>query len=322
MMATKIYACYNREQERMQSSSGGIFYLLAKQIILENGVVFGARFNENWEVEHGYCENLEEIHFFMQSKYVQSTVGDTYVQVKQFLLDGRKVLYSGTPCQISGLNAFLNDINRDNLFTVDFICHGVPSRKVWRRFLSEISQDKEIVGVNFRDKTEGWLKFSLKIDFSDGTSYRKNLKNDSFIKGFLYDLYLRPSCYECRFRGIERNSDITLADFWGVQDYVPNMFDDKGTSIVLVHSVAGRKLLDDILIKMEIYEIEKDIVISRNSAAVKSCDKNPNRKKFFSEIKKGKTVVDTVTKYAKEPIIVRTKQVAKKILKRIIGSIR
>lgn len=173
-----VYAAMNsNEKIRLKSSSGGIFTLIAEQILADGGVVFGARFNENWEVIHDYAETVEGLEPFRGSKYVQSLIGDNYKYAKQFLLEGRKVLFSGTPCQIAGLKKFLCK-EYENLLTVEMVCHGVPSPKVWRDYLqyrraqhvvgknavsSSIDELPVITGISFRDKISGWKKYGFKI---------------------------------------------------------------------------------------------------------------------------------------------------------------
>lgn len=199
-MFPKFYACNNIEEKiRLSSSSGGAFYSLAKAVLSQNGIVFGARFDENWNVIHDCCESVSEIEQFMGSKYVQSKISDMYEKSKKYLLAGRYVLFSGTPCQIYGLKSYLGK-DYENLITMDFVCHGVPSPMVWRRYIEERSNSREIKKINFRDKTDGWRRFSLCIQYSDGNEYRKNQHEDIFMKGFLQNIFLRPSCYECRFK--------------------------------------------------------------------------------------------------------------------------
>ncbi|MCS2450406.1 Coenzyme F420 hydrogenase/dehydrogenase, beta subunit C-terminal domain [Bacteroides thetaiotaomicron] len=143
----KVYAAKNpNEQIRLSSSSGGIFTMLAEQILKENGIVFGARFDEKWEVEHDYADTLDGIAAFRGSKYVQSRIGDSYQRVEDFLRKGRKVLFSGTPCQVAGLKRFLHNKEYDNLLTVDVICHGVPSPLIWRKYLEETIRPKGVAG--------------------------------------------------------------------------------------------------------------------------------------------------------------------------------
>jgi len=295
-----VFACYNKNARiRDKSSSGGVFYLIARHVITEGGVVFGAKFNDAWEVEHDYTESFDGIIPFMGSKYVESFIGDTYRKAKEFLDKGRLVLYSGTPCQISGLKSFLKK-QYDNLITVDFICHGVPSRMVWRKYIETVSSKHKIRAINFRDKSYGWRKFSLCFEFADGKYYKKTKNKDLYIKGFLQNLYLRPSCYECQFKGLDRKSDITLADFWGVQDLMPDMFDDKGTSVVLIHTESGKKILEGFEQELVLKRSSAGIVLKSNSAAVKSCRKNDKRQQFFE--KSSGDILSDINDYTKQSL--------------------
>lgn len=295
-MITKSYAAYNKSENiRLKSSSGGIFYTFAKSVIDEGGVVFGASFDEEGQVFHKVCTTIEEIYDLMQSKYVQSNVNTCYKQVRDELLKCRKVLFCGTPCQVYGLLSYLDLVIgsadfRENLITIDFICHGVPSRMVWREYLKEISQGRKIKHINFRDKTNGWRDFSLKIDYLDGTKYLQSKNKDPYVQGFLKNLYLRPCCYECRFRGIDRFSDFTIADFWSVHNTLPDFFDDKGTSILMVHNDRAMHFLNGLQNDFYIHEIANELVAKTNSPSVKSVLKNPKRKDFFKELRQNGNV--------------------------------
>lgn len=242
----KVYAAKcGDEQVRMQSSSGGIFTLLAESVIKEGGVVFGAKFTEHWDVVHAWADSMDGISVFRGAKYVQSTIGNTYREVKDFLLQGRKVLFTGTPCQIAGLKKFLRK-DYENLVTIDVVCHGVPSPLVWQTYLSTIyrKHPSPITGISFRDKTFGWKKYRFHIRHADSDD--KPSAGNIYMKGFLKGLYLRPSCHACPARSGKSGSDITLGDFWGVQKFYPQMDDDKGTSLVLVNSDKGRVLYESI----------------------------------------------------------------------------
>lgn len=269
----KVYAAKNRNEEiRRQSSSGGIFTPLAESVIREGGVVFGAKFDKEWNVIHAWTDTIEGIADFRGSKYVQSTIGNTYREAREFLKQGRKVLFSGTPCQIAGLRKYLRK-EYDNLLTVDVVCHGVPSPLVWRKYLEETREnlraerDAEkntissslmdlpvITGISFRDKTHGWKKFGFRLRYAASKAAGNSVSasaNDSertllqpfpdnvFMKGFLKNLYLRPSCYDCTARSGKSGSDISIADFWGVQNYYPEFDDDKGIGLVLVNTEKG-----------------------------------------------------------------------------------
>lgn len=317
-MAVYVYACQNKDSAvREQSSSGGIFWLLANLILDEQGVVFGAAYDKEWQVYHTYGETPKDVRKFMGSKYVQSRMGDSCQKVKEFLDAGRKVLFSGTPCQIAGLYAYLGR-KPENLITIDLICHGVPSRRVWREYLTEICQGRKIQEISFRDKTEGWVKFSMKIDFTDGSTYQKNLQQDLYIKGFLQDIYLRPSCYECRFRGMERMADITLADFWGVEKYVPELFDDRGTSLVLVHSEAGKRMVDAIKNEIDMKKICPEIVKKENPSVCVSVGYPKKRSYFFKKKQLKKSCLHYLKKMTTDTVLQRSIKYGKYQLKRIL----
>ncbi len=283
------YACINKDDKiRSLSSSGGVFTALAERVIEQNGTVFGAAFDDDFEVVHTYINDASQLFRQRGSKYVQSRIGSTYKEAKEFLDDGKLVLFSGTPCQIAGLKAYLGK-NYENLITVDLICHGVPSPKVWKKYLryQENMHSLKLLPksiINFRDKCTGWYKFSLSIEFDEKVSYSKDLSQDLFMKAFLNNICLRPSCYNCHSKSICRQSDITLADFWGVKQQLPDMFDNKGTSLVLINSEVGRKLFEDIQKKLIVAETDYDVAIERNTAAYKSCKMPKQRLKFMTSL--------------------------------------
>lgn len=261
-----VYASKNKNDEiRKQSSSGAIFTLLAESVIAQNGIVFGARFDKNWDVVHSWTDNVDGLAVFRGSKYVQSKIGDSYKEVRSFLQQGRKVLFSGTPCQIAGLNRFLRK-KYENLLTIDVVCHGVPSPLVWRKYLDEIRESNMaqvrmgnsfiIKNISFRDKTNGWKNYNIRItstiqDYllnpstdSKGVVYNdfvQPYKDNIFMKGFLANLYLRPSCYECKVRSGKSGSDISIGDFWGVQNFYPKFDDDKGVGLILINTNKGEE---------------------------------------------------------------------------------
>lgn len=279
-----VYACYNlNESIRERSSSGGVFYLLAESVIAHGGVVFGAEFDAEFAVRHGYTETLEGISKFMGSKYVQSSMGTSYLQVRDFLRQGRMVLFSGTPCQAAGLVAFLEG-KPDNLLLVDLICHGVPSPKVWRGYLKNISRKNTISSVNFRSKVSGWETFSLEIDLRSKKGYRECMGKDAYMQGFLKNLTLRPSCYACQFKGTDRISDLTLGDFWDVKELLPEMYDNKGTSIVMIHSAVGEAIWNEIADRVCAKEITEEQAGKCNPCLFASVEENKSRAEFFAGI--------------------------------------
>ncbi|KMO85526.1 hypothetical protein AB840_13100 [Megasphaera cerevisiae DSM 20462] len=325
-----IYAAINlNDSIRYSSSSGGIFQLLAEKILANGGIVVGAMFNEKWEVVHGCVEHVDELYKLRGSKYVQSCIRDTYRLTKEYLQLGRKVLFSGTPCQIAGLKQYLKK-EYTNLVTVDLICHGVPSPLVWKKYVALRSNGKKISRIFFRNKNLSWERFLLEFSFENSSKYLMPLDKDLYLKGFLSNLYLRPSCYSCHFKGIQRKSDITLADFWGIDEILPDMNDHKGTSLVFVHTAKGRKVFSEIQDKANVKQVDLslDEITRYNSSMVQSVGCNPKRKRFFKELSENKLPIDIlIDKYTKVDIStriyrdVRRKAASISILKKVYKKI-
>lgn len=310
-------AILNDEPVRKKSSSGGIFYLISKWIISQGGVVFGATFNETFHyVEHVAVEVTEDISKLLGSKYVQSSIGESYTQVKKFLEQGRLVLFSGTPCQISGLKSFLKK-EYENLYLQDIACHGVPSPYVWDEYLSYIEKSfgRKAVDVKFRDKQKGWKKYLLRIEFDNGDVYSNNRSEDLYMRGFLHDYYLRNSCYSCNHKGTERESDITLADYWGIENVCPELDDDKGTSLVFISSTKGKFLFDNIAEELKYMETDLESAVRYNSSIVQATATSKKRKDFEREFKKSSTHV-LLKKYCSNSIISKIKKKIRNILKK------
>lgn len=280
------YACINKDDKiREKSSSGGVFTVIAEKVIANNGVVFGAGFDGEFNVIHSWTDCVEGLSNFRGSKYVQSCIGDTYRQVQDFLKQRLQVLFSGTPCQIAGIRSYLGK-DYDNLICLDIVCHGVPSPKVWqiyKMYLEKVYQAKA-QRITFRRKNCGWKLYSMSFSFDNDIEYSQKLTKDIFMQGFLKSLYLRPSCYNCKFKTLNRQSDITLADFWGIQNVLPEMDDDKGTSLVFVNSANGKSMFDQIKDKILYKEVDINKAVSYNSSAIKSVEANPEREKFFEEL--------------------------------------
>ena len=343
----KVYAAYNKNEDvRIQSSSGGIFTLLAEETIKKGGVVFGVKFNKYWMPEFDYTENVKGIAQFRGSKYVQAIVGNAYKRAEEILKAGRDVLFCGTPCQIAGLKKFLRK-EYDNLLTVDIICHGVPSPKVWNMYLKEICcslykdlpvEKKQTVltmgetykscieAISFRSKITGWKKYSFLIKLYFPNSNGKNsvlftekyFKN-SFMRAFLHDIITRPSCYACPTKQGKSHSDITIADFWGLNRVDPAFDDDRGCGAILINTANGETVYP---LVQTIYK-EKTIkdVIACNSAYHKSCKPHCNRTKFFKELEETTNLSQFIAKMLKptlkQKLINKIKRYAKAIMRRI-----
>lgn len=313
------YACINNEEAvRLESSSGGMFTLIAEQVIENGGVVFGAGYNDDFTIEHSFIETKEELSKFRGSKYVQSRIGNTYSQVKDFLKSGRSVLFTGTPCQIGGLKAYLGQFY-DKLICVDIICHGVPSPEVWMKYVSYREQVAGLSAqrISFRRKDEGWKRYSMSFIFKDDIEYRKTFDKDIYMKTFLKDICLRPSCYACKFKTIHRQSDITLADFWGIKSILPEMDDDKGTSLIFVNTSKGREVFSQIENKMKYKKVNLDQAIEFNPAAIRCAKSNRNRKKFFDGLDKI-PFDQLVKKYCTDKYSIRVKRKVKIVTCKIL----
>ena len=275
----EVFAAFNpNENVRENSSSGGVFSMLAEMIIDDGGVVFGACFDEKWDVIHDYTETKQGIERFRGSKYVQSNIGDSYKKVFKFLKDGRKVLFSGTPCQNAGLKNFLRK-EYDNLLTIEVVCHGVPSPLVWRSYIEYVNPNKrEISYINLRDKSRGWKKYSYLIKSGEERLVDEFASSSLYLLGFSLNLTLRPSCYRCSAKGLRSGADITLADCWGVHDIKDIIDDNKGISAILVNSNKGKLILDKILSNRK--ELTYDFIKKHNPSVFKST-KEPYCSKTF-----------------------------------------
>lgn len=297
----KVLAAFNKNEEiRLKSSSGGIFYLLAEKTISERGVVFGARFDEKWQVVFDFAETMEDVQPFMGSKYVQAKTEGAFKKAEVFLKQGRKVLFSGTPCQIAALNQFLRK-EYDNLTTVDFVCHGVPSPKVWRMYLNEVVDSvNKINDVQFRNKSNGWKKFNFALSYSESSksySLVSHHRDNQYMKVFLRNITLRPSCYGCKAKSGSSKSDITIADFWGIHKEIPEMDDDKGTGLILVNTKKGELSLD--WDKVAAVDSFYEIAAKYNAGLSSYTKMHPKRKQFFDELDSAKSVVCLMDKFLK-----------------------
>ena len=301
----KALAAINKDDEvRMSSSSGGIFTLLAEKTIDEGGVVFGARFDEQWQVVIDVAETKEGVKAFRGSKYLQARVGDSFLRCKKYLDAGRKVLFTGTPCQISALRHFLRK-DYQNLLAVDFICHGVPSPLVWKSYLNEVvvTGSRAVKDIQFRSKSRGWKLFSFAIEYNKDSqliAMSSPFKEDIYMKAFLKNLILRPSCHSCPAKCGKSHSDITIADFWGIEVVNPKMDDDEGTSLVLINTDKGASSLPSD--NMKITEEEFHAAIKKNSAWNKPAAPHHRRAEFFRDLSTDKSIVRQVT-YALRPTI-------------------
>ncbi len=294
-----VYSGWSKDENlRMQSSSGGAFSEIALQILRHGGVVFGCILNEKLDAEHTFVENENDLGKIRGSKYVQSYIGDSYKKARSFLNEGREVLFSGTPCQIAGLKAFLKK-DYSNLLTVDIVCHGVPSPRIWKdyiKYIEEVNGDR-VESVIFRSKEYSWVFYGMNISF-----HRKKNKyfgpyyNDPYIRGFLRDLFLRPSCPTCCYTSTDRVSDFTIADWWGYKktNQKDKDFQCKGVSLILANSNKSLNVVKSL--NMELREKNIEDAKKTNLCLSRPYPKNPLREKFWEDFN-SKSFSEVISKY-------------------------
>ncbi len=317
-MITKAYACINRNKiQRSVSSSGGIYPLLAIKVLEENGIVFAACYDDTLDVMHRKISQMDEISLSQGSKYVASKLNDTFNDIIKTIQENQKTLFVGTPCQCAGLIGFLKEkkIDRSKVFIVDFVCHGIPSRRVWNEYkISMKREGKELTSVNMRDKTSGWSRgnYSWNQKTVTGDEIITAQRQVPYMKGMLANLFLRPSCFECKFKGVDRQTDITLGDYWGIWDHIPDMDDDKGTSLVLIHTLQGKRMFDSIMPFIRFVDADIEKAIEGNSCITTSTRMNQKRKIFFRRLNKGEDFISIVDDLTKLSVWGRVKSMIKK----------
>lgn len=283
----KAYIVNNKNDEiRKDSTSGGAFTPIAEYVLNRGGVVFGAAFDKNYNVVHTYVDNKESLTILRGSKYVQSFLGDTFKQVKDFLNDNRMVCFSGTPCQIEGLKKFLQK-DYKNLITVDVMCHAAPSPLVWKKYLNyEVSKlkGKKIKKVLFRDKSKYGYKYSTMTIKTDKDEYSKGVESDPYLRAFFGDLSDRPSCYDCKFKKQCHVSDFTIWDCFVVDNFDKNLDDDKGTSRILINTENGKNIFDKIKENYSYTEVKTQSLVKNVKEMLNSVEMNEERILFFKDL--------------------------------------
>lgn len=287
----KVYACYNTDTDvRMGSSSGAVFSLLAEHVILRHGIVYGAAMSEDcYSAEFIGVTEREELYRLRGSKYLQARIGGIYKAVRMELESGRLVLFTGTGCQVNGLRGFLGR-DYENLICVDVVCHGVPSPKLWRVYVEYLEEKNggKLRKVDFRSKDDSWIDFGMQMEFCNSSGQPGKVQyipkyKDAYMQMFLKNYCLRPSCYECAAKKIKR-SDLTIADFWGIRDIAPDLYDGKGTSLVLVRTDKGQNIFEEIRSCMKVKEVSYEVGVRKNSAEYESCMRPAERETFFYDM--------------------------------------
>ncbi len=301
----ETYAAYYDNDIRLNSSSGGIFSLLAQQF----EIVYGVAMDEDcYGAQFVRAEN--DISSLRGSKYLQAKVGDTFKNVKKDLLEGKKVLFSGTGCQINGLKLFLNK-EFDNLFCVDVICHGTPSPKLWKEYVKyQESFHGKLTNINFRCKDDSWQNFGMRED-----KLYISKDDDAYMRMFLRDYCLRPSCYECKAKKYKM-ADMTIADFWGIENVEPTLSDGKGTSLVITRTNKGQKLFDKLKDNFVWKEVKYEDAVQYNPSEFSSVNKPIKRDNFYDDLDQ-LSFEEMKSKYAKDIKVSLPRKIVRK-LKRLI----
>lgn len=286
-MINEVCAAYNKDDSiRLRSSSGGMFLSFATQIINQGGVVYGVKMSTDCRGAYfDRSENIDDLMGMSGSKYIQAIVGDTYKNVKNDLDNGKTVLFTGTGCQVNGLKKYLSK-DYDKLVLVDFICHGVPSRKLWEKYVKyvEEKENARLTSVNFRCKSDGWKQFGIKEVFYTKSVYiPKTL--DPYMLMFLYNYCLRPSCYECYAKN-HQGADITIGDFWGIEKLDKSMTDGNGTSLVIVRSEKGKDFFDSIKPYVTYKSFQYNEAVKRNAPENQSVVRPKQRDGFYRDLDK------------------------------------
>jgi len=284
----EVYALWNKSETiRSSSTSGGVFTALATKILSEGGVVFGVAFDKSFKAVHVGVDSADQLGLLRGSKYTQSLVGDSYKKVKEVLIKNTKVLFSGTPCQISGLYSYLGK-EYSNLFTCDCVCHGVPSPGVFELYKEHLQKlyNSEIETFSFRNKSKSWKAYHVCVTFKNGKQVLTSFKEDPYMIGFIKNMYLRPSCHTCKYASLNRQSDVTLADFWGVDKFYPELDDDKGTSLLLINTPKGAELLQRCENELAMHKCDLSKATKENPSLTGPATPNKLRLKFFNQMGK------------------------------------
>ena len=280
------YAAYTKEPVRDISSSGGVFSLVAEYVLEKGGVVCGAAYEKDFKLSHMVVSDMEGLQKLRGSKYIQSTTGDVYRTLKEHLNNGQPVLFCGCGCQVAGLYGYLQK-DYEKLFTIDLMCHGGPSPMVFEKYLQEIHSGKQITHVGFRDKEYFGWSTHMTVKYANGDIYRKYRGQDPFYRAFLPCLSVRPHCQICRFSRLPRQADMTLADFWGIEKYNPQLTDGKGTSILVTNSPKGKEMLEAIRPRLDMLEpVERKYILTHGQPFAKPFRNNPKRSQFMKLVQK------------------------------------
>lgn len=271
--------------QRLGSSSGSIFPPIAEWILDQGGIVVGAAFDDDFNVIHKAIYDKSELSLLQGSKYLQVKADvETFRMIRKELIAGRKVLYSGMACQVEGLKSFLQK-DYGNLYSIDLICMGIPSYKVWQEYLKSFFPNERIKSINFKEKSIGWDSFVFKVE-TDKRIFQERGKQNLYLQSMFRTWNMRPSCFNCPFKNEYRISDFTLADAWGVSKNVPQINDNKGLSSVVIHSKKGLDLWKEIASLFDQVEVSVDEIAKGNPNLTSNKPQMGNRCRFYQMLEK------------------------------------
>lgn len=319
----EVYAVKHKSDKvRITSTSGGMFTAISDKILEQDGLVYGAAFDKEFNLIHSKAESEIERNLFKGSKYIQSDLLNSFKEIKVYLLEGKIVLFTGTPCQNAGLYSYLinSGVDIDKLYLCDIVCHGTPSPLIWREYINFIFKKykKTIKEYYFRYKPKGWRGMNVYIKFNDGSSLYNNSDALLYTKIFYSHFATRPSCHSCKFTNLNRPSDITIADFWGIERTMPEFDDNKGISLVLINSEKGKKLFEEV--KSNIVFIKSDTKECLQPNLYRPSYQSPIRIKFWKDYQ-NKGFIYVLKKYADYGFNAKIRNCIRKVIRLLLEKV-
>lgn len=314
-----VYAAYDKDYERRgEASSGGVFGVLARCVLRNGGVVYGAAFDKEFLVRHE-CVRVEgDLWRIQGSKYLQSNTQHVFARVRRDVQKNREVLFSGTPCQADALRLFLADVDCSRLLVVDLFCYGVPSPRVWQEwFLHLRGSERHAERVSFRDKAKGWQHYSLRVEYSDGTTYIRDKAEDLYLQTFSKGAYLRESCYHCTHKLFPHGGDLSLGDFQEIDEVRPSFNNPRGVSMVRVNTARGEAALARVESELELLRVPAHIMDTVHPGMGAHVVRDARRDRVVANI--GRMPIGRLlARYGKESLSTRAKKSVKALVKGVL----
>lgn len=277
-----IYGCKCKSEEiRQRSTSGGLFYLLAEQIAAQGGCIYGVVLDDGHKARHICAESIEDVLPMQGAKYVESDLGECFQKIREQLASNRPVLFSGTPCQVAGLKAYVGE--HPALYTVDIVCHGVASPRVFEKYIHSLEKDGPISDFHFRNKATGWHTSSVSY-CQNGKIQMQSMGQNPYTKLYFRGLISRESCHSCQYASFDRCSDVTIGDYWGIEKNFPEFDDNRGISLVILHSEKGKRLFDKIQFGVDVLLTDREHCLQPQLES--PAPKNPNRDMLMLDLEK------------------------------------